>query len=42
MLSTVIFVVVLLHLALGFGYLAYKLSPSKKEIQLNKKDKSII
>lgn len=30
MLSTIIFIVVLLHLAAGFGYLIYKLSPSKK------------
>jgi ABC-type multidrug transport system permease subunit len=30
MLSTIIFIVVLLHLVAGFGYLAYKLSPSKK------------
>jgi hypothetical protein len=42
MLSTVIFVVVLLHLALGFGYLVYKLSPSKKEFQLKEKDKTTI
>jgi hypothetical protein len=30
MLSTVIFIIVLLHLAAGFGYLIYKLSPIKK------------
>ncbi len=30
MLSTVIFIIVLLHLGAGFGYLVYKLSPSKK------------
>jgi hypothetical protein len=32
MLLTVIFSVVLLHLAAGFGYLIYKLSPTKKII----------
>jgi hypothetical protein len=32
MLSTVIFIIVLLHLAAGFGYLIYKLSPTKKVI----------
>ncbi len=30
MLSTIIFIAVLLHLGAGFGYLVYKLSPSKK------------
>ena len=30
MLSTIIFIIVILHLAAGFGYLAYKLSPTKK------------
>ncbi len=30
MLSTIIFIVVLLHLVAGFAYLAYKLSPTKK------------
>lgn len=30
MLSTVIFIIVLLHLGAGFGYLVYKLSPNKK------------
>lgn len=30
MLSTIIFIIVLLHLGAGFGYLIYKLSPSKK------------
>ena len=35
MLSTVIFIVVLLHLGAGFGYLAYKLSPSKKTTDSN-------
>jgi hypothetical protein len=42
MLSTVIFIVVLLHLAAGFGYLVYKLSPSKKEGHINEKDKTSI
>jgi hypothetical protein len=32
MLSTIVFIVVLLHLGAGFGYLIYKLSPSKKVI----------
>jgi|GEM_PF-1689432 len=32
MLSTVIFIIILLHLAIGFGYLIYKLSPTKKVI----------
>lgn len=32
MLSTVILIIVLLHLAVGFGYLIYKLSPTKKII----------
>lgn len=30
MLSTIIFIIVLAHLGAGFGYLVYKLSPSKK------------
>jgi hypothetical protein len=42
MLSTVIFIVVLLHLAAGFGYLLYKLTPSNKEVIVNKKDKTTI
>jgi len=42
MLSTVIFIVVLLHLAAGFGYLIYKLSPSKKEVSVNEKDKTSV
>ena len=32
MLSTLIFTVVILHLLAGFGYLIYKLSPTKKVI----------
>ncbi len=32
MLSTFIFIIILLHLAIGFGYLIYKLSPTKKVI----------
>lgn len=35
MLSTIIFIIVLLHLAAGFGYLIYKLSPTKKVIDTN-------
>jgi len=42
MLSTIIFIVVLLHLVAGFGYLIYKLSPAKKEVIVNKKDKTTI
>jgi hypothetical protein len=42
MLSTVIFIVGLLHLAAGFGYLLFKLSPSKKEVLVNEKDKTTI
>jgi hypothetical protein len=38
MLSTVIFIIVLLHLAAGFGYLIYKLSPTKKVVDSNKDD----
>jgi len=30
MLSTIIFIIVIAHLGAGFGYLMYKLSPSKK------------
>jgi hypothetical protein len=29
-MATFIFIIVLLHLAAGFGYLIYKLSPTKK------------
>jgi hypothetical protein len=29
-MATLIFTIVLLHLAAGFGYLIYKLSPTKK------------
>lgn len=29
-MATIIFIIVLLHLVAGFGYLIYKLSPSKK------------
>ena len=36
MLSIVIFTIVMLHLGAGFGYLAYKLSPSKKTNDSNK------
>lgn len=32
MLSTIIFILVILHLVAGFGYLIYKLSPTKKVI----------
>lgn len=35
MFSTIVFIVVLLHIAAGFGYLMYKLSPSKKGEHLN-------
>lgn len=35
MLSTVIFIIVLLHLVAGFGYLIYKLSPTKNVIDKN-------
>jgi hypothetical protein len=35
MLSTIIFIIVLLHLVAGFGYLIYKLSPTKKVIDPN-------
>lgn len=31
MLGTVIFSIVILHLVAGFGYLVYKLSPTKKD-----------
>ena len=31
MLSTVIFIIVLLHLVAGFGYVIYKLMPTKKK-----------
>ncbi len=30
MLSTIIFILVIAHLVAGFGYLVYKLTPSKK------------
>lgn len=30
MFSSIIFIIILVHLGAGFGYLAYKLSPSKK------------
>lgn len=30
MLSTIIFGIIILHLVVGFGYLIYKLSPTKK------------
>jgi hypothetical protein len=33
MLSTLIFTVVILHLLAGFGYLIYKLSPTKKVVE---------
>jgi hypothetical protein len=33
MLSTLIFTVVILHLLVGFGYLIYKLSPTKKVVE---------
>lgn len=33
MLSTIIFILVILHLVAGFGYLIYKLSPTKKVIE---------
>lgn len=35
MMSTVFFIIVLLHLVAGFAYLAYKLSPSKKAVDVN-------
>jgi hypothetical protein len=38
MLSTVIFIVVLLHLAAGFGYLVYKLSPTKKSSETHENE----
>lgn len=43
MLSTIIFIIVLLHLAAGFGYLIYKLSPTKKvtDTDLNNDKKNI-
>lgn len=33
MLSTLIFTVVILHLLAGFGYLIYKLLPTKKVVE---------
>jgi len=37
MLSTIVFIVVLVHLGAGFGYLIYKLSPSKKTVDSDSK-----
>lgn len=34
-MATIIFIIVLLHLAAGFGYLIYKLSPTKKAVNTN-------
>lgn len=34
MWSTVFFIIVLLHLLAGFGYLIYKLSPFKKVVDV--------
>jgi len=41
MLSTVIFIVVILHLVAGFGYLIYKLSPTKKIVESDNDKKSL-
>jgi hypothetical protein len=34
-MSTIIFIIVLLHLLVGFGYVVYKLQPQKKKIENN-------
>jgi hypothetical protein len=39
-MATFIFIIVLLHLAAGFGYLIYKLSPSKKSNEILKQSES--
>lgn len=35
MFSTIVFSVILIHLVIGFGYLIYKLSPTKKAQETN-------
>ena len=39
-LATVLFIIVMLHLAAGFGYVLYKLEFEEKKDQKNKQDKS--
>lgn len=38
-MANIIFIIVLLHLAAGFGYLVYKLSPTKKTVEKIEADK---